>query len=82
MLRPGKHSHPDQTVMSVAFILLARLKKSRLEAYEDLKQVVRKRVQGGELLFLPALNLLYVLGLVEYRSKTDSLEYAGPHETV
>jgi hypothetical protein len=33
-------------------------------------------------LFLPTLSFLYLLGLVEYRPKTDSLEYVGPNETV
>jgi len=77
MLRPTKHSHPDQTVVGVATILLASLKKTRLSKYDALLAVVRKRISGGDLLFLPALNLLFVLGLVAYRPKTDAFEYSG-----
>ncbi|WP_414590540.1 ABC-three component system middle component 8, partial [Anabaena sp. CCY 9614] len=33
---------------------------------------------GGETLFLPSLNFLFLLGLVEYRPKTDAIEYLGP----
>jgi hypothetical protein len=33
-------------------------------------------------LFLPSLNFLYLLGLVDYRPKTDSVEYSGPNETL
>ncbi|MGV8882095.1 MAG: ABC-three component system middle component 8 [Rhodoglobus sp.] len=77
MLKPTKHSHPDQTVLGVATILLAALKRDRLAKYDKLLSIARKRIVGGEILFLPALNLLYVLGLVAYRSKTDSFEYSG-----
>ncbi len=77
MLRPTKHSHPDQTVVGVATILLASLKKTRLSKYDALLAVARKRVSGGDVLFLPALNLLFVLGLVAYRPKTDAFEYSG-----
>ena len=82
MLRPSKHSHPDQTVVRVAVLLLVRLKNRRIEQFDSLRQYVIKAVRGGEPLYLPALSLLYLLGLVAYRSKTDSLEYVGPNETV
>lgn len=82
MLRPSKHSHPDQTVMHVALLLLRRLKKHRVEAFQDLLSMAKDKVRGGGALFLPALDLLYLLGLVEYRSKTDSIEYVGPHEVI
>jgi hypothetical protein len=77
ILRPSKHSHPDRTVISVSMLVLARLKSRRLEEYDALKKLVKKHVSGGELLFLPAMNLLYLLGLVEYRPKVDAFEYLG-----
>lgn len=77
MLRPNKYSHPDRTVINVAYILLARLKMKRIDEFSALLNYIKKRVQGGETLFLPALNFLYVLGLIEYRPKTDSIEYVG-----
>ncbi len=82
MLRPSKHSRPDQTVMRVAVLILGRLKTRRLEEFEELKSFVVKSVKGGASLYLPALNLLYLLGLLEYRPKTDALEYVGPNEAV
>jgi hypothetical protein len=33
-------------------------------------------------LFLPALNFLYLLGLIDYHPKTDAVEYVGPNEAV
>lgn len=82
MLRPNKHSHPDRTVINVAMLVTARLQARRLEPYDALRAYVRRSVSGGDFLFLPALNLLYILGLVDYRQKTDSFEYTGPNETV
>ena len=80
MLRPSKHSHPDRTVIHAAMLVLARLRGRRVEEYGLLKEFVKKHVKGGEVLFLPALNVLYLLGLIEYRPKTDALEYVGSNE--
>ena len=77
MLRPSKHALPDQTVVAVAAILLKHLRKWRLVDYESLSSVASKKVRGGDVLFLPAVHTLFVLGLIEYRTKTDSFEYVG-----
>lgn len=77
MLRPNKHSHPDSTPINVAVMLLARLKKKRIDEFESLRVYAKKSVKGGDALFIPAINLLYLLGLIEYLSKTDSIEYIG-----
>lgn len=82
MLRPTKHSHPDRTVINVAMLLLKQLRKRRLERYSDLQIFAKKSVAGGDVLFLPALSFLYILGLIEYRPKTDAIEYAGPNEAL
>jgi len=82
MLRPTKHSHPDRTVINVSLALLARLKTRRLDDYDSLRKFAKKVVAGGDVLFLPALNFLYLLGLIEYRPKTDAVEYVGPNEAV
>lgn len=82
MLRPSKHSHPDRTVINVSVLLLSRLKVRRLESFDSLRTYAKKSVIGGDVLFLPALNFLYLIGLIDYRPKTDSVEYLGPNETV
>lgn len=82
MLRPTKHSHPDRTVINVSLMLLARLKTRRVDEYDVLCKFAKESVVGGDVLFLPALNLLYLMGLIEYHPKTDAVEYVGPNETV
>ena len=81
MLRPTKHSHPDRTIISVSLLLLARLKARRVDQYDALRKYAKKSATGGDVLFLPALNFLFLMGLVEYRPKTDAVEYVGPNET-
>ncbi|XCN74929.1 MAG: ABC-three component system middle component 8 [Candidatus Electrothrix aestuarii] len=82
MLRPTKHSHPDRTVINVSLLLLDYLKKYRIEEYGKLRRKIKEKTVGGDVLFLPALSFLYLLGLVEYRPKTDAVEYTGPDEAV
>lgn len=82
MLRPSKHSHPDRTVVNVALLILSRLKARRLEDYFSLRKYAKKMVRGGDVLFLPALNFLFLIGLIEYRPKTDSVEYLESNEAV
>lgn len=81
MLRPTKHTHPDRTVINVSLLLLARLKLRRLDDYDNLRKYAKKTVSGGDVLFLPALNFLYLMGLIDYRPKTDAVEYVGSNET-
>ena len=75
LLLPTKHSHPDKTIIAIATIILQRLKKVRLEQYDDLLDYLKNKNKNGEYLFLSAINFLYLLGLVEYHKKTDSFEY-------
>lgn len=77
ILRPTKHAHPDRTVISLSLLLIARLKVRRLEDYYGLGEFAKRSVKGGDTLFLPALNFLFLVGLIEYRPKTDSVEYLG-----
>ncbi len=75
MLRPTKHSHPDRTIINVSLIILSRLKGLRVENYSDLLNYTKQAISGGDVLFLPALNFLFLMGLIEYRAKTDAVEY-------
>lgn len=82
MLRPTKHSHPDRTTINVAVLVVLRLRARRVEEYEDLRGYIKKAVTGGEILFLPALNLLFLLGMIRYLPKTDSIEYTEASEVI
>ncbi len=74
MIRPSKHAHPDLTIVSVSFVILERLKSKRTETYSDLLNLVEKRTKNAKALFLPAINLLFLLGLIKYLPKVDRFE--------
>ena len=76
-IRPNKHSNPDQTVIGVAALLLKTLSKTGVEKYDDLVDLVDTKIEGGKYLLLPALNLLYLLGVIDYHKKSDAFEYVG-----
>ena len=80
MLRPTKHEHPDQTLINVATLLLLYLKKRGFSDYDTLRGYIKKKVVGGDALYIPALNFLYLFDLVEYRPKIDAIEYTGPNK--
>lgn len=82
MLRPTKHSHPDRTVINVSLILLARVRARRIEEYDALLKYARNAVIGGDVLFLPSLNFLFLMDLIAYHPKTDAIEYVGPNEAL
>ena len=77
MIRPNKHSHPDKTVISVSAVILKRLKTRRSETFDELRDYTQNLHPEAIALFLPAVNLLFLLGLVEYHKKNDSFEYSG-----
>ena len=78
MLRPTKHSDPQLTVLPVAGDLLKRLRKKRACSIADLRTFVEEIGPDRIPLLLPSITLLHLLGLVEYRRKTDCMEYVGP----
>lgn len=78
MLRPHKHMNPDRSVLNLSAIILERLKVLRSEGYSNLVCYAKEKTRDGDTLFAGAISLLFVLGLVEYRPRTDSFEYVGP----
>jgi hypothetical protein len=77
MIRPSKHAHPDKTMIAVATVLLKRLRQRRTQGFDDLRRHLASTSEGVDTLYLPALDLLFLLGLVEYHPKTDAFEYLG-----
>lgn len=75
MLKPNKHMHPDQTVIYMSYVLLRHIKRVRTETYTKLVDIAKKSVVDGEFLFLPAINFLYLMGVIAYYAKNDSFEY-------
>lgn len=78
MLTPRKHQHPDLTLLATAAVLLKRLRRIKVERYQQLHDMMTEYHPFAGPLFVPAVSLLFGLGLVEYRLKSDSFHYLGP----
>jgi hypothetical protein len=78
MLLPSKHAHPDRTVVAAATFALRELQKRRVVCYDDLKASLERPIgAAADALFLPAVSLLHLLGLVDYQAASDAFEYRG-----
>lgn len=78
MIWPNKHTDVRATVLSVAAFLLKTIKDRRSEGFGDLQVALESDNPKSASLFVKALSLLFMLGLVVYHRKSDSIEYTGP----
>lgn len=78
LLKPNKNANPDLTVMAASSFLLKRIKKSRLETITELTLALLENDKNSTSLIEPALEFLFLLGLIEYHTKNDLIEYTGP----
>jgi hypothetical protein len=78
MIRPAKHLNLNTCVLRAASRLLMRLKEERLCQFEELRHSLDDLGSDADILFLPTVHFLFLLGRVEYHSQTDSFEYLQP----
>jgi len=78
LLKPNKNANPDLTVMAVSAFLLKRIKKNRLETITELQLALLENDKSSTPLLESALEFLFLLGLIEYHTKNDLIEYTGP----
>ena len=76
MITPKKHLNLDASVMRVAAIILRETRKRRIIEFQSLrKKLLRAVGNDSDLVILPALSFLYLMGKIEYYPKNDSVEY-------
>ena len=76
MLTPQKHLNLDVSVLRISALSLKEIRKRRTIEFNTLHtRICRRTGADGSLLFLPALNLLFLLGKIDYHIKNDSIEY-------
>jgi hypothetical protein len=76
MLTPTKLLDLDTSVLRVVSIMVKALNPRGVMEFEQLRGVVKRRVGAdGDLSFMPALSLLYVLGRIEYHPQNDTIEF-------
>lgn len=80
MIRPAKHLNLNTCVLRVASRLLARLQCERICRFNELRDSVSDLGEDADVVFLPTIHFLYLLGRVEYHPQTDSFEYLQPQK--
>lgn len=79
MIRPGKHLNLNLCVLRIATIVLSQLQRHRVENFQTLLQKVRDIAgDDAEVWFIPALDLLFLLGRINYLPQRDTVEYVAP----
>lgn len=77
LLKPNKNADPDLTIMATSTFLLKELKKNQFEKITELRLALMENNKNAVALLEPSLELLFLLGLVEYHPKNDLIEYTG-----
>ena len=76
MLSARTHLNLDTSVIRIAAIMLRELGRKGVVEFEKLRALVIRRVgPDGDVMFLPALSFLFLVGKVEYHLKNDTVEY-------
>lgn len=76
MIKPRKHLDLDISVLRISALILKELKSKRLVDFESVREKIKNKVgKDGELSFVPAISLLFLMGKVDYHLQNDSLEY-------
>jgi len=78
MITPAKHLNLNTCVLRAASRLLARLQADRLCRYEDLRAGLADLGPDADVLFIPTVHFLFLMGRVNYHTQTDSFEYIQP----
>lgn len=76
MLRARKHLDPNTCTLRVMALILFELTRRRSVPFEDIRKLVI-RIAGDDaaLSLVPAIEVIFLLGRVQYHEKTDTFEY-------
>lgn len=76
MLTPKKHLNLDVSVLRVSSLLLSELRRRGVVEIEKLRAyAIRRAGEDAEMVFLPSLNFLFLLGRIAYHDKNDTIEF-------
>ena len=74
MIRPTKHMNLDLCVLNIAAGIIETLQASHVMRYDEV--LARLQASLSDLVrfdFIPAVDLLYSLGIIDYSAETDSI---------
>jgi len=81
MIAPIKYMDLDLSVVRVSSIIIKLFEKNRIMEYSEvLEHLVGKVGEEVKHVFVPALDFLYLLGMIDYHLQTDSLEFLAKND--
>lgn len=73
MITPTKHMNLNLSVIKISSLIIESFKESEMIKYNELfNYIISKGGIDAKLVFLPSLNLLYLLDKISYDIKSDS----------
>lgn len=76
MLIPTKHMDLDNSLIRISALIIKIIKRAKIiKCNELLDKLINSEGENVRYSFLPALNFIFLFGLIEYYPKTDSLAF-------
>lgn len=76
MIFPNKNTDPNLSIINVMYYVLEILMNNGAAPVSEIRNYVEHSISDDALpLVEPAINLLFILGKVEYNSEIDSIYY-------
>lgn len=76
MIRPTKYLDLNTCVLRLAEVILSELREAQVVPLNELDMIVRTRVgDSARFNFLSTLNLLYLVGKIDYRDDSDEIVF-------
>lgn len=74
MIQPTKYMALEECVINVSAAILLELFQTKVIALNDLDGLIRARLgESAKFNFLPAVNLLYLTGKLDYDEASDAI---------
>ena len=74
MIQPTKYMALEESVINVSAAILSELFRTKFIALNDLDGLIRARLgESARFNFLPAINLLYLTGKLDYDEASDAV---------
>lgn len=76
MIRPTKYMDARTSILNIASEILTKLQSTHVVSLEELDEFIQNRLgESTRINFVPALNLLFLTGCLDYDENTDAVLY-------
>jgi hypothetical protein len=81
MIIPTKYTDLDLSIVRVSSLIVKLFEKNKVLSYDEVFQCLIDKVgEDVKHVYLSSLGFLYLLGMIEYHLKNDSIEFIGNYK--